>query len=453
MWRSTAALGLLAILCLPAAAQDKAQEPKVPADVTFSEHIAPIMFSKCVHCHRPGEIGPFPLFDYKDVRKRGKLIQQVTEKRSMPPWHAAPGHGEFLHEQRLTDTQIATIKKWVETDMAEGDTAKLPKRPEFTDGWQLGKPDLEVTMDKAFEVPATGRDIYRNFVLPLNLTEDKYVTAIELRPSARNVVHHILVFQDKNGKARGREGKSDQPGFNSVEFAFLLGEPLMGWAGGTQAQHRPMGLALPIAKGADLVLQTHFHPSGKIEKEQTKVGLYFAKKKPERTLASFEAPPFYGIGANINIPPGKKDYKVGGKFKLPVDVELISVSGHAHLICESMKATATMSDQTTKSLLYIPKWEFNWQRDYIYKEPVKLPKGTVVEVELIYNNSSENPANPFNPPKRIRWGESTNAEMGRILFVCVPGKESDLAELRRAAGTGLDRIPLGFLDGFKKKTP
>src|SRR5262249_27397518 len=218
----------------------KTPQPKVEsaAAVTFAEHIAPIVFDHCASCHRPGEVGPFSLLTYNEVRKKARIIRQVTEQRSMPPWHPAPGHGEFRNERRLSDAQIATIKRWVESGMAGGDAKKLPKLPAFTEGWQLGKPDLVVTMSKAYQVPATGRDIYRNFVLPLNLNEDKWVTAIELRPSARKVVHHVLYFLDTSGRARARDGQGGQPGYGGGGRP-LPPPPRGGWAGAPHAAPPP----------------------------------------------------------------------------------------------------------------------------------------------------------------------------------------------------------------------
>lgn len=459
MTRSLVPLLLLVGLLFPALAEEntggkKAATPpptrpvNIPASVNFAEHIAPIMFAKCASCHRPGEIGPFNLLTFDDARKKGKLIQKVTENRTMPPWHPAPGHGSFRDELRLSDEQLAMIKRWVETGMSEGDVAKMPKQPEFTEGWQLGKPDLVVSMDKAYDVPATGRDIYRSFRLPVNLPEDKYITAIELRPSARNVVHHVLFFaapQAKAGNAKAAKGG----GFGGLAGGFgrgLENGGLGGWAAGQQPQFLPMDLGRTLPKGSDLILQTHFHPSGKAEQEKTTVGLYFAKQKPERTMLMFQAPPFFGITSGINIPAGEKEYKVKGKFKTPVDIELVLVSGHAHYICESMKAVATLPNGTKQSLLYIPRWDFNWQGNYIYQDPVKLPKDTVIDVEIIYNNTADNPANPNDPPKRIRWGEASTDEMGSISFGCVAAKESDVPALRNAIRNqmidlnGLDKL-------------
>ncbi|HYV35696.1 MAG TPA: cytochrome c [Gemmataceae bacterium] len=449
---------LLLIACFvasgqTAAAQDKA--PTVPADVNFSDHVAPIVFNNCASCHRPGETGPFSLLTYKDVRKRGKLIQEVTASRYMPPWHPAPGFGEFQHERRLSDAQIAVIKRWVDTGMAEGVETKLPKLPEFPQGWQLGTPDLIVSMDRAFEVPATGRDIYRNFVLPLNLKEDKWVTAIELRPSARSVVHHVLFFVDTTSGSRAKEPATGQPGFAGMGFGVgkdlnsITSGGLGGWAAGGIAYHLPQGLARALPKGADLVLQTHFHPSGKAENEKTTVGLYFAKEKPKRTIVNFQAPPLFGVTVGIDIPAGDKAYKVHGKFKVPVDMDLISAGGHAHYICESMKVKATLPDGNVKQLLYIPKWDFNWQSEYLYKEPVRLPKGTLIEADLIYNNSAANPANPFSPPKRIKWGTASTDEMGSILFNAVPVRESDVAALRQ--GIQLELLNVDNLNNLLKK--
>ncbi len=458
MTRFLLTVALTGGLCLAATGQDRtpatsptpaAKAIAADAPVNFAEHIAPIVFSKCAACHRPGEAGPFSLLSYKDVRKRAKLIQQVTERRYMPPWHPAPGHAEFQHERRLTDEQVALIKRWAETGMAEGDPTRLPKLPTFTEGWQLGTPDLIVSMPKAYEVPATGRDIYRNFVLPLNLKEDKWLTAIELRPSARSVVHHVLFFADTTGKSRARDGQGGKPGFSGAGFG-RGGGSLGGWAAGGMPHFLPDGLGIHVAKNTDLILQTHFHPSGKVEQEKTTVGLYFAKQKPARTLLSFQAPPLFGMLTGINIPPGEKAYKLKGTFKAPVDMELITAGGHAHYTCASMVAKATLPDGTTKSVLYLPKWDFNWQDVYTYKEPLKLPKGTVIDVELTYDNSADNPANPYNPPRRIGWGTASTDEMGSILFGALATSESDTPALRQGIRMQILQVG-GLLERFLGK--
>jgi len=342
--------------------------------------------------------------------------------------------------------------------MAEGDVKLQPKTPDFSAGWGLGKPDLVVSMDKAYSVPATGRDIYANFTIPVNLPEDKWVTAVDVKPSSQGVLHHTLMFAAGKDSGKGGKGGGGGIGGGAGGIGGLLGGglgggSLGGYVPGTRAQHLPMELAMPFPKGSNISLQTHFHPNGKAQQEKTTLALYFAKKKPERTLVTFQTPVFFGALAGINIPAGKKDWKLQAKFTAPCDMELVSVMGHAHNICESMKGTAKLPDGTVKSLVYIPHWDFNWQSTYQYKESVKLPKGTVIDVVLIYNNSSENPANPFNPPKHINWGQTTSDEMGSLIFNCVAQRESDTPVLRQATSGlgGLTGGGLGGLGGFGKK--
>ena len=269
---------------------------KPQGGVNFSQHIAPIVFNNCTSCHRPGEAGPFALMSYADVKKRGALIAAVAQSRYMPPWHAAPGYGDFIDVHRLTDQQIAQIKQWVDAGMPEGDPAKLPPPPKFTEGWQLGKPDMILTMTEPFEVPASGPDIYRNFTIPMNIPETKWVKAIEFRPSARKVVHHSLFFLDTSGESRKHDGEGGQPGYNGGldGTRFAKSGRLGGWAVGANPHILPAGLALPLSKGSDFVLQLHFHLSGKPEKEQSTIGLYLADKAPEKMIAGIQVPAVFG---------------------------------------------------------------------------------------------------------------------------------------------------------------
>src|SRR5690242_19117020 len=221
--------------------------------VTFTETIAPIVYQNCVTCHRPGEAAPFSLISYEDVKKRGALIATVTESRYMPPWHAEHGSGQFAEERRLTDAQIAAIRDWVKQGMPEGDRGKMPQLPEIADGWHLGKPDLVVEMPAGYEIPASGPDVFRNFTIPLNLKEDKWVRAVEFRPSARKAAHHALFAYVRAGSTSSREGADGKPGFGGMGTAGVTpgqnSGGLGGWAVGATAHFLPQGLAAPLPKG------------------------------------------------------------------------------------------------------------------------------------------------------------------------------------------------------------
>jgi mono/diheme cytochrome c family protein len=411
---------VLAILLLPIPSPPRAQGDEVA--VTFTEHVAPIVFAHCAQCHRPGEVAPFPLLSYEDVRKRGKTIARVTQKRYMPPWHPVEGHGEFAGSLRLGDEQIETLRRWVEGGMPEGDPAKLPALPKFTDGWQLGEPDLVVRMPKGFEVPAQGPDLYRSFAIPLGLDEDRWLTAIEVRPSARSVLHHIVFTFDEPGSPR-----SGMRGFRALGSAALGG-----WAVGGMPRELPLGLARHVPKGAALVLNSHFHPSGKPEVEQTTIGLHFTERAPTRSLVPLQLPPLFGAVAGLSVKAGQKDFELRDEFTLPVAAEAIEVGGHAHMICTQMQVWITPPGGERRSIFWIDDWDFDWQNRYQYAAPVPLPAGTKVEVALRYDNSADNPDNPFDPPRDIRWGRESTDEMGSVTLLLVAQDEQDAPALQRA---------------------
>ena len=413
------------------------------AKPNFTEDIAPIIFNNCTECHRSGQAAPFELTNYKNVKKRARLIAKVTEDRYMPPWHPVEGHGKFLDERRLTDDEIAKLKNWQKSGMAEGPADKLPEPPKFESDWLLGEPDLIVTMPKAFTVPKDGPDIYRNFVIPLDLKEDKWVAGFEVRPGARSVLHHVIIRLDENGEARRADSANGKPGFSGMRgvgggrgrsrdvFSGSLGG-LGGWAVGGTPRILPLGLARHLPAGADLVLNSHLHPSGKEESEKTTIGLYFADKKPDRTMIGFQVPPLFGSVSGLDIPAGEENYELTSSFTTPVDIELIGVAAHMHYLGHTAKATATLPDGTTKSLFYIDDWDFNWQGDYFYENPVRLPAGTTVKGVVTFDNSAENPHNPHNPPRRVRWGFESTDEMGSVNFRAVPVKESDAQRFQDA---------------------
>src|SRR5262245_43596059 len=405
--------------------------------ITFSENIAPIIYENCVTCHRSGEAAPFSLISYDDVKKRGALIATVTRKRYMPPWHAAHGYGEFAEERRLTDEQIATIEDWVKQGMLEGDRSKTRQLPQFTEGWHLGKPDLILEMPAAFDVPASGPDVFRNFTIPMNLTEDKWVRAVEFRPTARKAAHHALFAYITAGSTSRLEGADGKPGFGGMGTlgtnpAQTNSGSLGGWAVGGTPVFLPEGLAAALPKGTDFLLQMHFHPTGKVETEKATLGIYFAEKNPDRKLLGIGLPAVFGFGAGIDIPPGEKSYTIQDAFTLPVDVKAYSAAAHAHYLAKEMKATATLPDGSTKPLIWIQDWDFNWQEPYNYKAPFILPKGTRIDAVLKYDNSTDNARNPSNPPKRAQFGEESFDEMGVIGLMVTAVRKEDEPALQKA---------------------
>lgn len=426
-------MSLLAVL-LSFAPQSPADQAAAAPAPTYHADVAPIVYAHCTRCHRPGEAAPFALRSYDDVKKRGKLIAKVTARRDMPPWHPVPGHGEFADQNRLSDEQIATLGRWVEAGMPEGDPAAAPPVPQFAEGWQLREPDLIVQMPKAYEVPAGGPDIYRNFVVPLNLDGERWLTAIEVRPSARSVLHHIIFSFDTSGRARAQDGQDGQPGYFGMggEGGGLSGTAAVGgWAVGGLPRELPLGLARHVPKGADLILRSHFHPSGKVEREQTTLGLFFAKQKPTRSMVGLQLPPAFGVAAGLDVPAGEKQFVIKDRYTLPVDALAVEIGGHAHYICKDLHVWAKLPSGERRSVFWIDDWDFNWQNRYQYSEPLALPRGTELECEITYDNSADNPRNPHNPPQRVRWGLQSTDEMGSVTLLLVPQDEQDARTLQR----------------------
>ncbi len=420
------------LAALPLAAPLAAAAPAVPENPTFTEHVAPIVFNRCTSCHRPGEAAPFTFMDYNDVKKRARLIARVTEDRYMPPWHAESTDYRFADERRLTDLQIQTLQNWHKNGAPEGDPAKLPPMPKFIDGWQLGTPDLIVRMPQGYTVPADGPDIYRNFVVPLDLKEDKWVKAVEFRPGARSVMHHSLFFLDLTGEARQLDADDPVPGFKRMGLALQRGGSLGGWAVGGTPNRLPEGLAYKLPKGSDLILSSHFHPSGKEETEVSTLGLYFSDKPPANDFTAIQLPPVFGALAGIDIPAGATNYTKTDSIELPVDVQGFAIAAHAHYLGKEIRMTATLPNGETKELLWIRKWDFSWQEQYNYSDFVELPAGTRLDAKVVWDNSENNVFNPFSPPRRVKWGKESTDEMGSVTLMATTRTSEELRRLRTA---------------------
>jgi mono/diheme cytochrome c family protein len=449
------ALGALALL--GSAEARAADTVKTHGSPTFNRDVAPLVFKNCAACHRPGEVAPFSLLTYADVKKRAEQIKKATASRFMPPWKPLPGHGDFRESRRLSDDQLALFARWVDEGAAEGDAKDLPPAPTFSAGWQLGEPDVVVTLPKAYTVPAEGADIYRNFAIPFEVPAGKYVRAVEFRPSNRKVVHHAILGFDMSGRVRERDGKDGSPGYTQVNFpAPILPGSLAFWVPGKDSRPLPEGAAVRWPKGADLVLQLHVHPSGKPQVEQSTIGIYFTDEAPRRNLELLLIE-----NKKIDIPAGQNDFRITASRELPLDVELFGIFPHMHMIGKEVKVTARLPDGTETSLLRIDDWDFNWQGYYEYAKPVPLPKGTQVLTEFRHDNSASNPFNPNQPPKRVVYGEETFNEMaivglhafpkgGSLYNVDVVQQAKQLIRLYDKDGDGkLNAEEVGAIPGLK----
>jgi mono/diheme cytochrome c family protein len=408
------------------------------AQVTFTRDVAPILYKHCAACHRPGEVGPFALLTYKDASRRAQFLKEITASRRMPPWKAELQEHRFLEERRLSDAEIATLARWADTGAKEGDPKDLPPMPKFTEGWQLGQPDMVVKMRQPFTVPATGRDIYQWFTLPLNLTGDKTVAAVEFRPGNRRVVHHVLMYLDNTGAGRQKdpEGKG-WLGFGGP--GFLPSGGLGVWVPGLTPRLLPEGLGMVLPKNSDLVFQLHYHPSGKEEQDQSTIGIYFTKKPADKLVAGLAA-----LNTRLSIPPGEKRHQITAQTApLPVDVLATGIFPHMHLIGREFLATAHQPDGKTYPLIHIKDWDFNWQNVYFYEKPIPLPKGTVVKVEAYYDNTADNPQNPNTPPKQVRWGEQTTDEMCVLAVQVITQNQDDLRQIIRQPNNRLGAALVG----------
>jgi mono/diheme cytochrome c family protein len=394
-------------------AGDKAGAARAEGSLTFNKDIAPLVFQRCASCHRPGEVAPFPLLEYRDVSKRAKLIQAVIEDRSMPPWKPEPGFGHFADDRRLTDAQLAMIARWIKEGMPEGDPADRPAPPQFATGWQLGEPDMVVKMAEPYTLTAEGADVYRCFVIPLQIPEGKYLKAVEYRPGNRRIVHHAVhsMLPHKVAQAKLAEGDGKSFASGLAPPGELLPGQLAFWTPGMEPRPLPDGFAVAWPKRVDLVLQLHLHPSGKPETEQSTIGLHFTDEKPRDHLRLVVM-----SNPDIDIKPGDANHVVTKSMKLPVDVKLYGIFPHMHLLGRTVKLTATLPNGTSIPLIAIDDWDFQWQMYYEYASPLRLPAGTRLDGRWTYDNSAENPANPSKPPKQITYGEQTANEMAIVIL-------------------------------------
>jgi len=395
--------------------------------VTFNRDIAPILFHACAVCHHPGEAGPFPLLTYSNAKTRARLIATVTAKRFMPPWLPEPQALKFADELRLSDQQIKLIQEWVNQGAPEGASGDLPPAPQFVPGWQLGQPDKIIEAEKPYTLAASGSDMYWNFIFRMPVDRARWLKAIEIRPGDKRVVHHANILVDRGQSAR-RQEKEPGGGFAGMELkivseAFDPDSHFLFWKPGTVVRPEPDGMALRLDKNTDLVLNIHLQPSGKPERIQPSLGLYFTDKP----ATSFPLLLQMENDRQLDIPAGENHFVVTDNFTLPVDVDLLAIYPHAHYLGKDLQGLATLPDGTTKTLIHIKRWDLNWQAVYRYAAAVLLPKGTTIAMRYVYDNSAENSANPNDPPRRVVAGNRSSDEMAHLWLQVLPRKAPGVA--------------------------
>jgi len=410
--------------------------------VTFARHVAPILHTHCAGCHRPDGIGPFSLTAYADARERAARIAAVTAERRMPPWKPVPGHGNFRNQRRLSDREIALLSRWAATGAAQGDPADLPAPPGTGNGWQLGLPDLVVPMAAPFPLPAGGADVYRNFVLPVALDARRWVRAVELRPGAGGgrAIHHARILLDGTGAARALDAEDSDPGYDGLmlDHARFPAGHFLGWAPGKTPAALPDAISWPLDPGTDLVLQLHLLPGREPVDVQAEVGLHFADRPATLTPVSVLL-----TSKVIRIPAGAPAHVIEDRYRLPIAVDVLGIAPHMHYLGKRVEATATLPDGREEPLLRIDDWDFDWQDEYRYLEPVHLPAGTRLRVRFTFDNSTANPRNPHDPPVTVGFGPQATDEMAELMLQVLPVGDTDTLASSLAVKQARDDI-LGY---------
>jgi len=390
---------------------------------TFHKVVEPILQANCQDCHRPGQVAPFSLLTYEQAKKRAMDLAAVTDSRQMPPWHASTTvGGPFKDARVLSPEEIATITRWAEAGAPKGEVKDAPPPRTFSSDWALGEPDLVLSPSESYTLAATGRDEFRVFVIPSNLTEGRWVSAIDFRPGNAKVVHHIIAAYDEKGRAKKLDAADPGPGYQTFAgFGEILpGVPLMpsgglgGWAPGKSPKPLPQGVGRWVPAGSDVLLQIHYHKSGKVESDRTAIGLYFAKEPIDKQiLAGIVMPPRPRMLSRpeLLIAAGAKNREITGTLAMDDDYHLVAIVPHMHWLGKDFSLTAELSDGSKRVLIQVDHWDFNWQDTYDLAQPIALPKGTQIKMLAHFDNSEGNPYNPSKPPVEVRWGEQTTNEM------------------------------------------
>lgn len=413
----TAFRALAGALCLGVlvSGAPQAAKPESATIPTYTEDVAPILFRNCTTCHRPGEIGPMPLLTYDDVRPRAKAIRDKISEGAMPPWHADMPHGTFIDERGLTEQEKATIFRWVANGAPTGDPKDMPPAPEYPQGWSIGKPDVVFEMTEDYKVPADGVIQYEYFYVPTNFTEPKWIQAIEVRPGNRNVVHHVLVFyKAKADLQRAPVLKLNPelhrlpprtPGLHPAIEDEVPARLIATYAPGTNPQVFRPGTAMRLEPGGVLELQMHYTASGQDETDRTRIGFIFSKELSPREVRASQF-----FNTTLSLPAGAADVAVNSDVEFVQDATVWGLFPHTHVRGKKWEYVLQLPDGTKKTILSVPRYDFNWQTYYMFREPLQVPKGAKIISTAWYDNSAGNKSNP-DPTVNVKWGDQTWEEM------------------------------------------
>ena len=373
----------------------------VPPKVTYHNRISRVIQQNCLECHRKGGVGPFALDTLDDLVAHKGMIRKVVEKGTMPPWFAAkPAEGElspFVNDRALSEADKTDLLAWFKEGAPAGEKVDAPLPRPFPTDWVIGKPDSILQLDTPIDIKATGVMNYQTVVVDSKLDSDRWIQAVEIRPTAKEVVHHVLVFTAP--PKTGVELFPPKPRGSEASGFFAAYVP------GNSAQIFPPGFGKKLAKGSRLVFQIHYTPNGTATKDQLQIAFKYAAAKPDKELKVFGL-----ANPKFEIPPGDDNYKDSAEIKLPFDITLTGLMPHMHVRGKACKYVAEFPDGSKKVLLEVPRYDFNWQLGYKLAEPIALPKGTKLVYTAWFDNSDKNPANP-DPKKTVTWGPQTFDEM------------------------------------------
>ncbi len=415
----------------------------------FSEHIAPIVFENCSPCHRPGEAGPFSLLTYEDVRRKAATVASVTASRYMPPWPADPVYSTFLGERYLEETEIELIQSWVENGSPAGDLSRVPEPPEFPEGSMLGEPDLVVSMRQPLLLPGDNQERFMVAKIPYEIPADTPIRAVEFVPGNPRLIHHmnghIVQYDDR------REDPFEGPDVVNRElvgtleesydainllnddgsYPFLLRSVANYLPGGRSAVIYPEGIGGWILKdrGAFLMRDVHYGPSPIDSEDLSRFNVFFMDEPPVRPTREIQLGTL-GISEIIPplvIPPNEvKSFTTSTIVQ--EDISLLTITPHMHLLGKSFQAWAVTPEEETIPLVRIPEWDFRWQYFYTFPKMVKIPLGSRISVVGVFDNTPDNPYNPFVPPREIiGTNESmlSTDEMLQLIMIYLPYEDGD----------------------------